>query len=25
VLGKPLLEHDLLDTVRRWAGEPPAA
>jgi twitching motility two-component system response regulator PilH len=26
VLGKPLLEHDLLETVRAWAGrEPPKA
>jgi len=25
VLGKPLLEHDLLDTVRRFAGVPAQA
>jgi len=25
VLGKPLLEHDLLATVRRYAGEPAQA
>jgi len=23
-LGKPILEHDLLETVRRYAGTPPA-